>query len=73
MSFPIQLPARLVIMSHLSDAQEMLTVRGQTPVSKTWHEINFAKFLLLKYSNTDVLIDADAEYALYLESEKKRK
>ena len=71
MSFPIQLPVKLVIMSHLSDAQEMLTIRGQTPVSKTCREINFAKFLLLKYSNTDVLIDADVEYLFYLQSEKK--
>lgn len=66
MPFPIKIPAKLVIMSHLSDAQELAT-------KSVWHDINFAKFLLIKYSNTDANIDADKEYALYLKSQKKDK
>lgn len=45
-------------MSHLSDAQDC----GPDHKSRNTH-INFAKFLLLKYSNTDVEIDADVEWS----------
>lgn len=48
--------ARLIIMSHLSDAQESLNKNAVM-------SINFAKFLLMKYPNTDVEIDPDAEWA----------
>jgi hypothetical protein len=53
--------ARMVIMSHLSDAQELNGVSGKT--ARVHIHINFAKFLILKYADTDVEIDPDAEYA----------
>ena len=48
--------ASLVIMSHLSDIQEM---SSNTQVRD---KINFVKFLLMKYSNVSTAIDADEEY-----------
>lgn len=48
--------ASLVIMSHLSDVQEM---SSNTQVRD---KINFVKFLLMKYPNVSTAIDADEEY-----------
>ncbi len=50
-------------MSHLSDAQE---TSGFNSKRCNTH-INFAKFLLLKYSDTNVEIDADAEWKEFSE------
>jgi hypothetical protein len=57
----------MVIMSHLSDAQECSVFQSS---SKAAHHINFAKYLILKYSNTDTVIDADAEYEAFEKSTK---
>lgn len=59
----MKIKAIIVIMSHLSDAQECGIFQ---PSSKAENHINFAKFLLLKYKDTSTEIDADAEYELYL-------
>ncbi len=48
----------MVIMSHLSDAQECTF---SNPAQANRH-INFAKYLILKYHNTDIYIDANKEY-----------
>lgn len=50
---------RLIIMSHLSDIQE-----GQ--VKNHSDRINFVKWLLLSYPNTNVEVDPDQEYTRYL-------
>ena len=53
----IPMKASLFIMSHLSDAQET-----SNPLNAS-HHINFAKFLLLKYPNTDSVVeDIDEDY-----------
>lgn len=56
--------ALIIIMSHLSDVQEML---GFSPHNECEliKRINFAKWLLVKYPDTNVEIDPDAEYALF--------
>lgn len=60
----MKIKARTVIMSHLSDVQYTMTMPTERETSST--RINFAKYLLLKYSNTDQEIDPDVEYRLYL-------
>ena len=56
--------AKLVIMSHLSDAQEGIDgLMDTSSVRLCNKDINFAKFLILKYyDNLDVEIDADEEF-----------
>jgi hypothetical protein len=56
----MNLKASIVIMSHLSDAQE--------PIEKELanHHINFAKFLVMKYKDTSVEINPDEDYVEYL-------
>jgi hypothetical protein len=70
----LKLKAKMVIMSHLSDAQEELAgtgkVGGAAAIRANDH-INFAKFLLLKHTNTDTEIDAEEEYAEYEKKHKK--
>lgn len=53
-------------MSHLSDIQG-----GNLDGAATWHRINFTKFLLTKYPNTDVEVNADAEYAEFVQKHPK--
>lgn len=60
----MKIKARTVIMSHLSDVQYTMTMPTERETNST--RINFAKYLLLKYSNTDQEIDPDVEYRLYL-------
>lgn len=57
---------RMIIMSHLSDIQQMMIMRG--PLLEANHKVNFLKYLVMKYPNTAVEIDADAEM---VEFEKK--
>src|ERR1035437_6790627 len=64
--FP-NIKALIVIMSHLSDAQESLS-RDSSGASE---HINFAKFLLLKYKDTNTIIDADAEWEEYSNRKSK--
>lgn len=40
----------IAIMSHLSDAQELMTIGG---IAQANEHINFAKMLVLKYVDTD--------------------
>ena len=56
----MKLKAQIVIMSHLSDAQELNGVEGRT--ADLHIHINFAKYLIVNFPDTSVEIDADAEY-----------
>lgn len=58
---PMLLPARMVMMSHLSDLS-MLQHDTESFNNKT----NFVKFLLLKYQDTSTEIDAEHEWQLML-------
>lgn len=61
----------MIIMSHLSDIQEGDYSMGENNVEYLRNErINFIKWLVLKYPDTRVEIDPNAEYA---EFEKNRK
>lgn len=51
--------AIIIITSYLSDCQHT------TSKKMIDHNINFAKFLLLKYNDTSVEIDPDMEYELF--------
>jgi hypothetical protein len=53
----------MVIMSHLSDAQTLNGLIGGT--ADLHRHINFAKYLLLKYEDTNTEINADAEWELF--------
>jgi hypothetical protein len=69
--------ASIVIMSHLSDAQELTglikpTVKHDVLSNVINRHINFAKFLLLKYRDTNTYINADKEYAEFQKSMRKR-
>ena len=47
---------KIVIMSHLSDAQELVNM-GLVNSKGVHNHINFAKALLLNYPNTDVDVE----------------
>jgi len=53
-----EMKASLLIMSHLSDAQELIS-RGGNSVKCANEEINFAKFVLLRHPNLDEIVNAD--------------
>jgi len=56
--------ARLVVMSHLSDIQEMIQINGSKPDMN--NRLNFAKFIIMKLGgNLDQDIDPDAMYNEY--------
>lgn len=46
----MKIKVSMAIMSHLSDAQELMTIGG---IAQANEHINFAKKLVLKYVNTD--------------------
>lgn len=46
----MKIKVSMAIMSHLSDAQELMMIGG---IAQANEHINFAKRLLLKYANTD--------------------
>lgn len=48
----MELKVGMVIMSHLSDAQELL----HFDKTKANNHINFAKLLIMNYPNTDVMV-----------------
>ena len=58
--------ASVVIMSHLSDIQEMFSSKQLND------KINFAKFLLIKYPNVSTSIDPDEEYQEFKNKFKNR-
>jgi hypothetical protein len=61
----MKVKARIVIMSHLSDVQEELGSVGQAIVNMCNNRINFAKYIIIKYPDTNTEIDPDAEYEIY--------
>lgn len=52
------LKVKMVIMSHLSDAQHLM----ESDTVEANLRINFAKFLILKFPNTDVEINPESEW-----------
>lgn len=63
--------ARIIIMSHLSDISTTLGMKDLGDmVNHQTHKINFVKYLLLKYPNTNVDIDADEEWELFWKGRK---
>lgn len=56
--------AKIIIMSHLSDAQQLGSMNRTSQAS---NRIDFVKFLLIKYSDTNVDIDPDKEYAMFID------
>ena len=50
----------LVCMSHLSDIQEMVISENKPDYIVS--RVNFVKFLLMKYRNTETLINPDKEF-----------
>lgn len=66
----MEVKVRIVMMSHLSDAQELTglikpDVAHRVLSDRINHHINFVKWLMLKFPDTNTEIDADAEYELY--------
>jgi hypothetical protein len=65
--------ARIVIISHLSDTQKLLHLSADTADAETFQEIqvrlNFAKWLILRYPNTDTEIDAVADFELFQQTQ----
>lgn len=57
----MEVKVSMVIMSHLSDVQE-----GMFDHKEMRKRINFIKFLLLKYSNTDVMIYPKEEFIEFM-------
>lgn len=56
----IGIPVRIVIASHLSDAQEFLTIGiGSEGKEDAIKRINFAKRLLIEYPDTSVVVGED--------------
>lgn len=53
----MKLEVKMIIMSHLSDVQ--MWILGEKEANT---KVNFAKYLLMKYPNTSVEVDADNEY-----------
>jgi len=63
----MKLKVSMVIMSHLSDMQEMVHINRMG--DEINRGINFAKWLLLKYPHTEKEIDADEEYRIFMKEE----
>lgn len=61
--FPLPLKVKMVMMSHLSDVQDTY---GMMDANEARSKINFVKYLMMKYPNTDTEINADDEWALFL-------
>jgi len=55
----------MVIMSHLSDIQE--------DISNVRNRVDFIKFMVMKYKNTETEIDADVEYDLFISKFPEKK
>lgn len=52
----MKIKVSMAIMSHLSDAQELMMIGGIVQANE---HINFAKKLVLKYVNTDEEVSAE--------------
>jgi hypothetical protein len=64
-AFPMKLPVRMVVFSHLSDAQELARLGGN-PQNQI-NRVNFAKHLLSKYYDTSIEINPDKEYQDFID------
>jgi hypothetical protein len=65
----MKIKAKMVIMSHLSDAQECIGI-GMSQEKANSH-INFAKYLLFHFGeDLSIEINANAWYNTFLESRK---
>lgn len=60
----LPIKVRLVVMSHLSDIQEMVNMRDTQEIRE---RINFVKYLILKHSNLNDEIIPDEEWQKFLE------
>lgn len=58
---------RIVIMWHLSDAEKLIGFDYLGVKKEIRHQIEFAKWLLLKYPDTSVEIDADIEHDSFIQ------
>lgn len=58
------------MMSHLSDVQEMVGSSSNVTANSMRNRINFVKWLMLKYTDTNVEIDADVEWNLFINRNK---
>lgn len=50
----MKLKVRMIIMNHLSDVQDYC--------ANNRHKLNFVKYLLMKYPDTNIEVNADLEY-----------
>jgi hypothetical protein len=65
----MEMSAKMVVMSHLSDAQELI---GFVCGSEASERINFAKYVILETKgNLNQDIDADAMYSKFSERMKR--
>ena len=62
--------ASIVIMSHLSDSQHLIV---SSAIDKIHNHINFAKFVVSKFPDTQVDIDADALWTEFVATRFYRK
>ena len=65
-----EMKASMLIMSHLSDSQELI---GFMCGSSAIEEINFAKFVLMKHPNTNDIVNAGELWKEFEEWKKNRK
>lgn len=61
----MKIKVSMAIMSHLSDAQELMTIGGMAQANE---RINFAKKLVLKYVNTDEEVSTEELDKLWQEN-----
>jgi hypothetical protein len=52
--------AQLIVMSHLSDAQQLATMGSKFSTKQSVQEINFAKFIIMQ-TNGDLTIEIDPD------------
>lgn len=78
MSILNEMSVSLLIMSHLSDAQELNRHAIVEPtrkelLEKSNDEINFAKFVMNKHRDLNEIVDADILWNQFMEWKEKRK
>jgi hypothetical protein len=64
------LPVKMIMMSHLSDIQDM---GGAMPHAEVRDRLNFVKYLILNFPDNNVEIVAEDEYEKYEKKHKKKK
>jgi hypothetical protein len=66
-----QIKARITIMSHLSDIQELMGIMNlgeSNEVIRIQNEINFVKYLLLQLDNINDYIDVEKHWQDFVKS-----